>query len=150
MVEGLTLIQACNGSHTRSSSLFRAKVLLGPSARGGAVVARRAHNPKVVGSNPSPATKKPNENKASGDGGLSHTQRKITFCRPFADQRGSFSREIQRFGGLLGASKCLCNRLRSLQVYVRGRVHVGVEGEGGVGVAKAVSNGLGIHASASR
>src|SRR4030042_5048712 len=27
-------------------------------ARGGAVVARRAHNPKVVGSNPTPATKK--------------------------------------------------------------------------------------------
>ena len=27
--------------------------------RGGAVVARRAHNPKVGGSNPSPATKKP-------------------------------------------------------------------------------------------
>jgi hypothetical protein len=25
--------------------------------RGGAVVARRAHNPKVVGSNPTPATK---------------------------------------------------------------------------------------------
>ena len=25
-------------------------------SRGGAVVARRAHNPKVVGSNPSPAT----------------------------------------------------------------------------------------------
>jgi hypothetical protein len=28
------------------------------SSRGGAVVARRAHNPKVVGSNPTPATKK--------------------------------------------------------------------------------------------
>jgi hypothetical protein len=27
-------------------------------SRGGAVVARRAHNPKVVGSNPTPATKK--------------------------------------------------------------------------------------------
>ena len=27
------------------------------SVRGGAVVARRAHNPKVVGSNPTPATK---------------------------------------------------------------------------------------------
>ena len=27
------------------------------SSRGGAVVARRAHNPKVVGSNPTPATK---------------------------------------------------------------------------------------------
>ncbi len=26
--------------------------------RGGAVVARRAHNPKVVGSNPAPATRK--------------------------------------------------------------------------------------------
>ncbi len=26
--------------------------------RGGAVVARRAHNPKVVGSNPAPATKR--------------------------------------------------------------------------------------------
>ena len=26
-------------------------------SRGGAVVARRAHNPKVVGSNPAPATK---------------------------------------------------------------------------------------------
>ncbi len=26
--------------------------------RGGAVAARRAHNPKVVGSNPTPATKK--------------------------------------------------------------------------------------------
>ena len=26
--------------------------------RGGAVVARRAHNPKVVGSSPAPATKK--------------------------------------------------------------------------------------------
>ncbi len=26
--------------------------------RGGAVVARRAHNPKVVGSNPAPATTK--------------------------------------------------------------------------------------------
>ncbi len=30
--------------------------------RGGAVVARRAHNPKVVGSNPTPAT---NENNGS-------------------------------------------------------------------------------------
>ena len=28
------------------------------TARGGAVVARRAHNPKVVGSNPTPATKR--------------------------------------------------------------------------------------------
>ncbi len=28
------------------------------STRGGAVEARRAHNPKVVGSNPTPATKK--------------------------------------------------------------------------------------------
>ena len=27
-----------------------------PTPRGGAVVARRAHNPKVVGSNPTPAT----------------------------------------------------------------------------------------------
>ncbi len=27
------------------------------TSRGGAAVARRAHNPKVVGSNPSPATK---------------------------------------------------------------------------------------------
>ena len=27
-------------------------------SRGGAVAARRAHNPKVVGSNPTPATKK--------------------------------------------------------------------------------------------
>ena len=27
------------------------------TARGGAVAARRAHNPKVVGSNPTPATK---------------------------------------------------------------------------------------------
>ena len=27
------------------------------TSRGGAVVARRAHNPKVVGSNPAPATK---------------------------------------------------------------------------------------------
>jgi len=27
------------------------------ASRGGAVVARRAHNPKVVGSNPAPATK---------------------------------------------------------------------------------------------
>ena len=26
------------------------------TSRGGAVVARRAHNPKVVGSNPAPAT----------------------------------------------------------------------------------------------
>jgi hypothetical protein len=30
---------------------------VGISSRGGAVVARRAHNPKVVGSNPTPATK---------------------------------------------------------------------------------------------
>ena len=30
--------------------------LLGPSTRGGAVEARRAHNPEVVGSNPTPAT----------------------------------------------------------------------------------------------
>ena len=27
------------------------------TSRGGAAVARRAHNPKVVGSNPAPATK---------------------------------------------------------------------------------------------
>src|SRR4030042_1300752 len=38
------------------------------SSRGGAAVARRAHNPKVVGSNPTPATKryKGPESLASG------------------------------------------------------------------------------------
>ena len=32
--------------------------ILRTSLRGGAVAARRAHNPKVAGSNPAPATKK--------------------------------------------------------------------------------------------
>ena len=31
-------------------------ILTGLSTRGGAVAARRAHNPKAVGSNPTPAT----------------------------------------------------------------------------------------------
>ncbi len=35
-------------------------------SRGGAVAARRAHNPKAVGSNPSPATKKLTETTPSG------------------------------------------------------------------------------------
>ena len=38
---------------------YAAKIVdfCGYTTRGGAVVARRAHNPKVVGSNPTPATK---------------------------------------------------------------------------------------------
>ena len=35
----------------------RKKVIFATSLRGRAVVARRAHNPEAVGSNPAPATK---------------------------------------------------------------------------------------------
>ena len=48
MAEGLTYIK----SHAQ-----RVPVSLFGTSRDGAVVARRAHNPKVVGSNPTPATK---------------------------------------------------------------------------------------------
>jgi hypothetical protein len=37
--------------------LQKSQIFVGVTSRGGAVVARRAHNPKVVGSNPTPATK---------------------------------------------------------------------------------------------
>ncbi len=40
---------------TQKSSNFALEI----TSRGGAVVARWAHNPKVVGSSPAPATKKP-------------------------------------------------------------------------------------------
>jgi hypothetical protein len=44
--------------HPRVGAGRRRPVRMGPpTARDGAVVARRAHNPKVGGSNPSPATK---------------------------------------------------------------------------------------------
>ena len=60
MVEGLTYIEfrarlrpPRAGAYQRSVSLFDRRA----ASRGGAVAARRAHNPKVGGSNPSPATK---------------------------------------------------------------------------------------------
>src|SRR5262249_575649 len=37
-----------------------------PSPRGRAVVARRAHNPEVAGSNPAPATRKTRDSTVSG------------------------------------------------------------------------------------
>ena len=41
-------------------SVMAGKLIFGVP-RGGAVAARRAHNPKVVGSSPTPATKKANK-----------------------------------------------------------------------------------------
>ena len=57
MVEGLTRLQL--GAKSLSLRLPKSHRLFWDTvARDGAVVARRAHNPKVVGSNPTPATKK--------------------------------------------------------------------------------------------
>ena len=73
MVEGLTYIdsraqggrhQADRVPHHRPCS--RASV---HTSRGGAVAARRAHNPKVGGSNPSPATKNRYTHRALGNAG---------------------------------------------------------------------------------
>src|SRR5581483_12146927 len=59
MVEGLTYIESLARSRPdngrRYQRLFPLFNVRNPS-RGGAVAARRAHNPKVEGSNPSPAT----------------------------------------------------------------------------------------------
>jgi hypothetical protein len=62
MVEGLTYIEGPPSMNLFCSlSLFSCSRCIIPFAsrpsRGGAVVARRAHNPKAGGSNPSPATK---------------------------------------------------------------------------------------------
>ena len=72
MVEGLTFFQArivipacaVRAAGFRSSSISLAGV---PArTRDGAVVARRAHNPKVGGSNPSPATRTIRKGGATG------------------------------------------------------------------------------------
>jgi hypothetical protein len=85
MVEGLTYIEGPPSMNLLfcSLSLFSclrcAPLLRRPSPphtglpRGGAVVARRAHNPKAGGSNPSPATNTTTK-QASRQGGL--------FCCP--------------------------------------------------------------------
>ena len=53
MVEVFDLHQA---EHKTIHDAAKIVDFCGCTARGGAVVARRAHNPKVVGSNPTPAT----------------------------------------------------------------------------------------------
>ncbi len=60
MVEGLTYIEdlpSLNCPQFLSLSSFQGALARLLFPRGGAVVARRAHNPKVGGSNPSPATR---------------------------------------------------------------------------------------------
>ena len=51
-----------------------------PASRGGAVAARRAHNPKVVGSNPTPATKTRYKNEALADTRAFLFGVLLTFC----------------------------------------------------------------------
>jgi hypothetical protein len=76
MAEGLTYIK----SHAQivPTSLFAA-------SRDGAVVARRAHNPKVGGSNPSPATNT-NSPKAEAPGESPCVRRRE--ARPSAENTG--------------------------------------------------------------
>ena len=60
MVEGLTYIEdlpSLNFPAVSFALQFSRCTARSHASRGGAVVARRAHNPKVRGSNPFPATK---------------------------------------------------------------------------------------------
>ena len=47
---------------TAANALYTTDLLIKPVAGWSSLVARRAHNPKVVGSNPAPATNFPSEN----------------------------------------------------------------------------------------
>ena len=55
-LKGLVLKTRRSGDRRRGSNPFSSANLKFISRDGSSLVARRAHNPKVVGSNPSPAT----------------------------------------------------------------------------------------------